>query len=123
MSAIPVDGTLTRKLLPHGAGGMRGAFQFARSVTWHVEPITYGQALAHLAYGDGGACVVCCHRGPAGGWTGAAFVTVASDLGPMRRYMQRSDAPLTMYYGWKHGCGVMHPDDLWRAHLMLHAVD
>lgn len=140
-TSIETEHTITRQLLPYGVSSPNGKYDRAlwRWVTWDVEPITLEMAAAHLSpCGGASACVVRVRRGPKGGWTGATFVTAASDL-PKQSQMSGKlpaahTAHVTLYYGWKQnrvGNGrqgnvpVPLPDgifgDHYRAHLVLHA--
>lgn len=134
---------LTRQLLPKDAkasnrSGIHNYRQLYRWVSWATEPITLDEAFVHLSpCGGAGACVVQVRRGPQGGWTGAFFITAASDLptpGMLRKKITVNGnipEPPTLYYGWKHehpaGARVAAPKpprvEHWhyRAHLVLHA--
>lgn len=114
--------TLTRQLLPCDADSTnrKTAPQAFRWVTWVVEPVTRGEAAAHLRLaGKSGGVVVHVVRGPKGGWTGAVFRRPRNAM-PMK-YRQGT----TWYYGWEHGRDHpkdwLPPDEQWRATLVLHA--
>lgn len=115
--------TLTRQLLPCDADMKAGARLMARQfrwVTWVAEPVTRGEAAAHLwLAGSDGGVVVQVVRGPKGGWTGAVFRRPRNAMPPKWK------ADTTWYYGWEHSRSHpkdwMPPDEQWRATLVLYA--
>ena len=122
-----IDGTITRQLLPFGharraqSPGMRAEIRKAyRWVTWAVQPVTLGQARAHLITGGEGACVVQVLRGPRGGWIEAAFRVGIPDVIKFK-------VGTTFHFAWLHLDNAAHPKDTmrpieqWRAHLELHS--
>lgn len=126
MGTEPIDGTMTRQLLPWGHAStasdprlraeIRRAFRW---VTWFVVPVTAAQAGAHIYTGGAAACVVAVVRGPRGGWDGARFI------GNTMKWPTKHKAGTTWHVGWvhvdEHPKDTMPSETMWRAHLELHA--